>query len=133
VRRLLYLAATRAAVLPWALGMLNLAVAFRLAVWADRISPSAIPPNCWVYAAQQWEREYLAWSAAGYPEGAEPYGVVRGSRKRPKWIPHALVGTRERESGLMDLVSFKPDDPEDAPVWAFWRRTEFKGRVHRGD
>jgi hypothetical protein len=133
IRRAAYIGLTRLAILPWAFGMLSLALAYRLALLAYRTDPTMDAPNCWVWAAVEWSREYRAWAEAGYPPGREPYGVVRGSRSQPKWVLHALVGMRDPDSGLMDLTSFKPTAASDAPWWAFWQRTRFDGRAERGD
>jgi hypothetical protein len=133
MRRAAYTALTRLAILPWVAGMLSLALAYRLATLAHRIDPTATAPNCWVYAAQQWAIEYQAWAEAGFPAGREPYGVIRGSRLVPKWIPHALVGLRDPDSGLMDLSSFIPDSDEPLRWRDLLKAVDFPGRVKRGD
>jgi hypothetical protein len=121
-RALLYIATAL-----WALGMLVFAVAIALCVLAARVHPHLQPPNCWIWAAQEWWRLMRQWLREGRPPGKQPYFNIRASDLTPWWLMHSLVS---REPGVMQ--SFKPDDPVSLPWWQAWRKWSFKGRVRKG-
>lgn len=64
-------------------------------------------------------------------EGREPYLLIRPSRSKPRWIPHMLVGFWR--GGRMQVVSYKPREPEDVRWWNAWTRWRFDGRTDWGD
>ena len=118
----------------WAAAMLALWVCVRMVALAARLAPGMTPPNCWVYVGQEWDRMSRKWRAEGMPVGREPYATVRYSRKEPRRVLHGLVASGfEHDTERMPLRSFVPEEPKDAPIWAFWRRIQFEGRVERGD
>jgi hypothetical protein len=133
IRTALHWTLLRLAVLPWLVMMAGFWLALALVVWADRLKPYASPMNCWTWAGQEWWRRMRAWMAEGMPQGREPYILWRYGRSKPPEVTHALVGDLDRDSGVMGLDSYKPDDPHDVPVWLAWTRLRFKGRVVRGD
>jgi len=126
---------TRALPVPvWALAMLSLWACLRMAAAAKRLAPDMTPPNCWIYAAQEWDQMITAWIARGRPVGAEPYATFRPSRKAPRRVLHVLVAEGyESDSERMPLRSFKPTIPTDARWWEACKRIRFDGRVERGD
>jgi hypothetical protein len=118
----------------WALAMVSLWLCLRMVVAAKRLSPDLPPSNCWTYAAQEWDEMMTAWIARGRPVGAEPYVILRASRKEPRAILHVLVSEGyESDTERMPLRSLKPAIPTDAHWWQFCRRVVFDGRVERGD
>jgi hypothetical protein len=131
--RLRYVLWTRAAVLPYLLGIALMWLAFRFALRAHRADPTAVPPNCGIYAAIKLDQRHREWLAANKPPGREPYLLLRMGRLEPEIVPHALVGDRDPDSGFMGLTSFKPVDPKPARFWQLWRRTEFAGEPKDGD
>lgn len=89
--------------------------------------------NCLIWALWTYAVRLRAWVRCGMPKGGEPYLVIRPSRFRPRWVPHFLVGELDRESGVMDLDSYKPIAGKDVSGWLVWLRLLFRGRVERGD
>jgi hypothetical protein len=117
----------------WALGMLVFALAISLCVLAARVHPHLQPPNCWVWAAQEWWRLMRQWLRDGRQPGKQPYFNTRASDLSPWWLMHSLVSPGPNpDSGVMPLESFKPDDPVQLPWWQAWRKWSFEGRVRKG-
>lgn len=89
--------------------------------------------NCLIWALWNYVGKVRTWARSGMPKGQEPYLVLRPSRFRPRWVPHFLVGKLDKDTGAMDLESFKPVAGKDVPVWLVWLKVLFVGRVERGD
>lgn len=88
--------------------------------------------NCYLWARSRYRELESAWIKAGRPAGQEPYILRRPSRSEPRSVPHFLVGRRDH-TGVMELESFKPDEPKNVPWYMAWSRLLFRGSVHRGD
>jgi hypothetical protein len=88
--------------------------------------------NCWIWAKLEYWRRKRAWVRAGMPIGQEPYWVKRQSRNEPRCLMHYEVG-RRCEDGRIEVESFKPDVPTDAPWWLAWTHMLFRGSVKKGD
>ena len=116
------------AVALWAVGIGALALAVLVVELAYRIHPTGTPPNCWVFAAHAW--------TTALREGREPYWLIRRSRLKPRWVPHAMVSReRDPDTGSMPLESFVPTgaDAADVAWWKVHRWATFRGRVTNGD
>lgn len=87
--------------------------------------------NCLVFAVRLYARQIRRWVRAGMPAGEEPYLLFRPSRNRPRWIPHTLVGKWRR--GHMQVVSYKPREPQDVRWFNAWQRWKFDGSSKWGD
>lgn len=89
--------------------------------------------NCLLWLIPAYRRAIIEWMRAGMPEGREPYIVIRPSRKKPRWVPHFLLGFHHSADRTIDLTSFKPVEPVDVPWWRVFLHFWFKGHVVKGD
>jgi hypothetical protein len=116
------------------MAILSLWACLRIVMAAKRLAPDMLPPNCWIYAGQEWGGLMGAWHARGRPKEEAPYMVVRPSRAEPYWVMHVLVGeSYNSDSGHMPLRSYKPVAPSNAKWWQVCQRVVFDGRVKDGD
>lgn len=89
--------------------------------------------NCWIYAKFEFYRRTIIWLKDGRPQDRIPHFDRRWSKSDPWWIPHFSVGERDPDSGMVELESFKPDNPTSVPWYLAWTHLLFRGRVVRGD
>lgn len=89
--------------------------------------------NCWLWALIEYWRRHRRWVQAGRVRGAEPYLLMRFSRREPRFLPHLLVGQHDPTIDAVLVDSFKPLLETDEPCWRAWRHMLFRGRVESGD